>query len=337
MASIVVISTIVFKSFQVCGPFLLRKEWCELSPGKPIPSLLSPSGLARWYSVEIDSSGYFQTRYPGVEAVEDYLGCSGLMSYDFAYTRFNSSFTEGMAEMKGVAEFWINGRHYVGNYYGDKALRIPVQLKDGENEILLRIIGFGEKRFRFQILPARAPVEILDDYIVPDLWIQTDSILIGVALANTTDEWATGVSIDANHTSLSLPPLPPLSVYKFPLMIPLSGDTIEIKVTFHNKEERKIIILNRKSPRQHRIETFISRIDSSCQYYALLPPKDYDPSKRYGLVLALHGAGVRAERLIRCYQPKDWCFIVAPTNRRRYGYDWEDFGRIDLLLSLIHI
>ncbi len=77
--------------------------------------------------------------------------------------------------------------------------------------------------------------------------------------------------------------------------------------------------------------TFISAIDNSCQYYGILYPTEYDPEKRYGLILSLHGASVEASGLVNCYKPKDWAFVVCPTNRRPFGFDWQDWGRLDAI------
>ena len=48
-------------------------------------------------------------------------------------------------------------------------------------------------------------------------------------------------------------------------------------------------------------------------------------------MLSLHGASVKALNQVNAYGQKDWCHIVAPTNRRPYGFDWEDWGRMDAL------
>jgi dienelactone hydrolase len=72
-------------------------------------------------------------------------------------------------------------------------------------------------------------------------------------------------------------------------------------------------------------------VDGSVQYFCLLPPKNYDPKKMYGLIISCHGAGVEASGLADAYKPKDWAFVVAATNRRRFGFDWQDWGRLDLL------
>src|SRR5262249_53415508 len=49
------------------------------------------------------------------------------------------------------------------------------------------------------------------------------------------------------------------------------------------------------------------------------------------LVLSLHGAGVQATNQIGAMSAKTWAHIVAPTNRRPFGFDWEDWGRLDAL------
>ena len=49
------------------------------------------------------------------------------------------------------------------------------------------------------------------------------------------------------------------------------------------------------------------------------------------LFLSLHGASVEAIGQADAYSPKKWGPIVCPTNRRPYGFDWEEWGRWDAL------
>src|SRR5262249_29261570 len=49
------------------------------------------------------------------------------------------------------------------------------------------------------------------------------------------------------------------------------------------------------------------------------------------LFLTLHGAGVEAIGQADAYAPKTWGHLVAPTNRRPFGFDWEDWGRLDAM------
>jgi dienelactone hydrolase len=74
----------------------------------------------------------------------------------------------------------------------------------------------------------------------------------------------------------------------------------------------------------------ISRIDGSVQYYALNPAQS-GGSEVPALFLSLHGAGVEAIGQADAYSPKSWGHIVAPTNRRPFGFDWEDWGRWDAM------
>ncbi|NOX90722.1 MAG: prolyl oligopeptidase family serine peptidase, partial [Calditrichaeota bacterium] len=76
--------------------------------------------------------------------------------------------------------------------------------------------------------------------------------------------------------------------------------------------------------------TYISEIDGSVQYYALNPALT-DDGKPKALFFSVHGANVEALNQAGAYYPKKWGHIVAPTNRRPFGYDWEDWGRLDAL------
>jgi dienelactone hydrolase len=81
-------------------------------------------------------------------------------------------------------------------------------------------------------------------------------------------------------------------------------------------------------------QTRRSGVDHSTQYYGVLPPSGPAPAAGYGLILSLHGAGVEAYGQAGAYSPKSWAYLVAPTNRRRFGFDWEEWGRLDALEAL---
>jgi dienelactone hydrolase len=77
---------------------------------------------------------------------------------------------------------------------------------------------------------------------------------------------------------------------------------------------------------------FVSKTDGSVQYFSLRPATGLSPDDpRPAIVLSCHGAGVKAPGQAGAYSSKDWFHIVAPTNRRPFGYDWEDFGRMDAM------
>jgi dienelactone hydrolase len=105
------------------------------------------------------------------------------------------------------------------------------------------------------------------------------------------------------------------------------------------------ITLRIRKPNETQKRTFVSEIDGSVQYYAVNPAQDVTApslsSSPHGksapageapaLVLSLHGASVQALGQAEAYESKRWAHIVAPTNRRPYGFDWEDWGRLDAL------
>jgi dienelactone hydrolase len=94
--------------------------------------------------------------------------------------------------------------------------------------------------------------------------------------------------------------------------------------------------------------TYASRVDGSAQYIAIVPPKGgggqadaasdgqpgQKPGEKPGLVLSLHGASVEATSQAAAYAPREGLLIACPTNRRPFGFDWEDWGRIDAIESM---
>src|SRR5262249_37686614 len=63
----------------------------------------------------------------------------------------------------------------------------------------------------------------------------------------------------------------------------------------------------------------------------LRPPSSVSNPHSLALFLTLHGAGVEAIGQADAYEAKAWGHLVAPTNRRPYGFDWEDWGRRDAI------
>ncbi|HTY57956.1 MAG TPA: prolyl oligopeptidase family serine peptidase, partial [Bacteroidota bacterium] len=99
----------------------------------------------------------------------------------------------------------------------------------------------------------------------------------------------------------------------------------------HRVLDTLTVMLRVVAPTDARRETFVSGIDGSVQYYALLPPVPGAGPDRKALFLSLHGAGVEAINQAGSYEPKTWGYLVAATNRRPYGFSWEDWGRMDAL------
>jgi pimeloyl-ACP methyl ester carboxylesterase len=90
-----------------------------------------------------------------------------------------------------------------------------------------------------------------------------------------------------------------------------------------------------RRPDQTQKRTFLSDIDGSVQYWALNPAHPVGTNGAPpALFFSTHGASVEAIGQADAYSPKTWGHLVAPTNRRPYGFDWEDWGRLDALEAL---
>ena len=127
-------------------------------------------------------------------------------------------------------------------------------------------------------------------------------------------------------------------------------DKVEIELKLHQydtKAEKAADVLDTmrlplavRQPNDLHARTFLSGIDGSVQMYAVRPAApgeakaDDKDTANPGIVLTLHGAAVDAKEQAGQYSAKTWAHIVAPTNRRPYGFDWEDWGRIDALEAL---
>src|SRR5262249_55932304 len=168
-----------------------------------------------------------------------------------------------------------------------------------------------------------------------------------VVVLNTTPATLEGLTLSATFgegrpVQTPLPPLPPLAIRKVGFALrgpaPAKAEPLEVTLRLEKAEgdARKEIDtaklpLQVRRPGQMQQRTFVSPLDGSVQYFALVPAEPANDKARPGLVLSLHGAGVEARGQAACYAPKPGLHVIAPTNRRPFGFDWEDWGRLDAL------
>jgi len=321
-------------------------------PGAAAPaeyrSILRQGGAVRWRHVSPDSTGWVSIEFDSVywDTIMNVYGYAGLVNKTFAYAEIDvPAECRALVVAERIGTFFINSVEYGGDPYAHGFMRVPVVLGEGKNRVVLSLSGFAGHRFRFELLPVPAPVMLLDDYTTPDLLEgETGMFHIGVTVLNTTaaavDDAVLTVGDGAAVPRKASPvgPIAPLCVKKVPVAIqvisPPDGRrevVVPVAVACAAGASADSMRLRVRGPGESFKRTFISRIDGSCQYFAVLPPEGYTPGRRYALILSLHGAGVRAEGLVDAYKPKPWAFVVAPTNRRPFGFDWQDWGRLDAL------
>ena len=340
----------------------------EVDLNDTYPSEQAFGGRVEWTEQPIDENGnlVFNFDDPDWEKINDEWGVSGLYFLCAAYAEFESEREcRALINAHGIGSFYINGRRYSGDPYGHRLIKTPVILDEGLNRVFFVAGGFGGSdtvRFDIEPPPEQAIVVLDRDILLPDLVrgkdIQTNAnsiahygepvnLYAGIPIVNTTNEWIDGVSIAIGDNEILTTPLeayvrnlPPLSVVKVPVnfigdVFPedWEEDTYEvpIRIWWDDQEINITSSARVRDPEDSRRMVFLSDIDNSVQKYAVRFPSNYDPTRNYSLILALHGAGVECDGMVDSFESRDSAFIVAPTNRRRFGFDWQDWGRLDAL------
>lgn len=252
-------------------------------------------------------------------------------------------------EATGFYVAWINGEPRGGEKYGAEYLRAPVRLVRGRNDFLIRC-----ERGRFKGRLREPPAEVFfadQDMTLPDLVVgEKGPVWAGLRLVNATGERLEKIQVDfeaggqkgrADLDASVAPLLTQKLALRFAVDAPAAEGQVPVKVRARARAGRRTIEtpaftvkLKAVAASAHHQRTFVSDIDRSVQYFGVVPMIKGEASpdgKKPALVLTLHGASVEGIGQARAYKPKDWCWIVAATNRRPYGFDWEDWGRLDAL------
>ncbi|MFO0982362.1 MAG: hypothetical protein U1E76_11600 [Planctomycetota bacterium] len=247
-----------------------------------------------------------------------------------------------LLQASGHALVYVNGEPRVGDPYQYGYVSVPIVLRSGTNHLLFRCQRGGALLARLVDPPAPVFIDARDATL-PDLVVGESRDLLGALLVvNATTSMQEHLVLRAAGAAFPLPPIAPLAWLKAPVSMRLQAPASEgmqaviIEVGHVSDPEflaahSAAISLAIKQPSQVQKRTFVSAIDGSVQYYALNPCSVTGPAERPALVLSLHGAGVEATGQAAAYASKRWAHIVAPTNRRPYGFDWEDWGRLDAL------
>lgn len=246
---------------------------------------------------------------------------------------------EATLNIRGNSAVLVNGELHAGDPYRMGWMDIPVKLKKGLNEFYIRGL-FVAAELHF----TKTPIYIsTKDPTLPDV-VQgknNSNLIAGLVVVNTSskiiDRLTVKSSFNGQTASAILPAVPPHSTRKVAVPIDASqvtetGEILgRISLSQQNKviDEQEITLRSISTTTPYRV-TFISEIDGSVQYYAVNPATGGEKPGD-ALFFSVHGAGVEAIGQAQAYQSKDWGSLVAPTNRRPRGFNWEDWGRLDAL------
>ncbi len=251
-------------------------------------------------------------------------------------------------DLSGPSSVTVDGEPHYGDVYGLGLTRVPLYLEAGTHEFLFRT-GRGSMRATLERAPSAVYLEERD--------ITRPQVLrgeggrrawLGIIVCNAGAEHARGYTLRATTEGHELEPvyhpvptLLPSSLSKSPIPIVVpensEGDTVAVTVELVSPSGEVLfgteVSLEVRDASGKHIRTFLSDIDGSVQYFGVTPPKQTDDKSidPDALILTLHGAGVEGKRQAECYTQKEGAYVIAPTNRRPYGFDWEDWGRMDAL------
>ncbi|MEX1239525.1 MAG: prolyl oligopeptidase family serine peptidase [Cyclobacteriaceae bacterium] len=289
-----------------------------------------------WKKIEVDSTGKFR----GEVLMNGYI-----------YLTYNASRSQNaLLNVTGNIMLYFNGEPRGGDIYSDGWMTLPVKLKRGVNEIFIRCGNFSRwQGVKARLLfPEKTVLLGIEDATLPHVVIgrSKEDLPGAVVIINSSDKTLDGLSITANLngkiTDTPVAAVSPSTIRKAGFYfntanVSAKGDhscDLQLKQFGRVLDDRSLVITAVNAD-QHQSHTFVSDIDGSVQYYGVAPYRGKEDEKP-ALFLSVHGAGVQAIGQARAYQPKDWGVLVAPTNRRPRGFNWEDWGRIDALEVLEH-
>ena len=247
-----------------------------------------------------------------------------------------------MLDASGHTMVYVNNEPRMGDPYGSGYASLPIHLLKGDNVLLFGHAGRGPVRATLR--RPKAELMISDrDLTFPDVLPGMSRALVAVPVVNAGTSTRTfAVTTQADGADVWSAPftLAPCSIAKLPLAVNLPaggkpGDRISFRVSILDRgvslAEQSFSLARVAAESTHK-RTFVSRIDSSVQYMSIVPPPK--PTASPALVLSLHGASVEATSQAGSYAQRPDTVIACPTNRRPYGFDWEDWGRIDAIESM---
>ena len=296
-----------------------------------------------WKEINADSAGRFRTfsRRNFQRSTNPFLRPGSVdRGADYLYLTYKSAKEQpAVLYIEGNSGVYFNGVPHMGDPYSSGYMFIPVLLKKGVNEMYVR----GANILPAIILPQKPVFLTTADLTLPSIVInqQTGVLKGAITVINTSLKTVENFQIKSNcngkESITTIASIPAMATRK----VIFEFDATD--VTTKGKQDCELILLNQNkiidtktitidvvdASKQYS-STFISGIDGSLQYYAVTPQLN-GTKENAALFLSVHGAGVEAIGQARAYKSKDWGTLVAATNRRPRGFNWEDWGRLDAL------
>lgn len=295
-----------------------------------------------WRAITADSSGRFRVFGRNFQrSTNPFLNPgSADRGSDYLYLTYNSTKAQpALLNIMGNSAVYVNGAPHMGDPYSAGYMHVPVLLKKGLNEFYVR----GANVLPQLILNVKSVQLLTNDLTLPIVVVnqQNKNLKAALVVANTSAVAVKNLQIKTfiagREVVVAIAAIPASSTRKVIIEFDASGISAKGKYDCNvsllqngKAVDEKIISIEAVENGSHYSSTFISAIDGSLQYYAVTPQLG-GWKNNAALFLSVHGAGVEAIGQARAYKPKDWGTLVAATNRRPRGFNWEDWGRLDAL------
>lgn len=286
-----------------------------------------PANLV-WEAIEADSANVF----------------SGNLHRAWLYVELESpEELNVLLDASGHTRVFINGLPREGDHYDYAYTLIPFTLKKGINQFLFTCGRFARVSAKI-VMPSIEVFFSTRDMTLPAL-IRNErhnkwgAIRVVNSGNQTLQDYTITCRLRSGETvTTTMDNIISMTTRKVKFQVPAPrrytraekiAATLILKDATGKEVSRAEIKMNQQNINSFHERTFVSDIDGSVQYFSVAPSTCKHPGQ--ALVLSLHGASVEATGQARAYKQKDWAHIVAPTNRRPFGFNWGDWGRMDAL------
>jgi len=325
------------------GRTLLRTDPIELAivrgtftPPVAGEKVATAGGEKTWAEIAAGDDGWF--------------GGESLARGGYVFCTFESPANGAMIlRALGHGMVYVNSEPRAGDPYSAGYVNLPIPVKKGTNTLLFAV---ARGRVKADLVPIEKDLFFdASDSTLPDVIDGSDDAPGPASwlVVNASPQWREFISRTSRLGNVNEVtkrwPIAPYSSLK-PRSNAASGwltdpsnssfDAALMEQTaagLQIERDKLTFELRRRKPTESQRRTFISAIDGSVQYYGFVPASESSQDPQ-AMILSLHGASVEGQSQAQAYSSHTWTSIVCPTNRRPFGFDWEDWGRLDALEAL---
>jgi hypothetical protein len=330
------VEKVQLREFVVCGPFShgslardgfdpLLVEW--LDPSQPLSEGVEVTGR-RCFRAAAGAGGVLDFAALFGEGFKPFWRLKHGLAYAYAEAEVEEGRYVLLAGSEDGLAVYVNGRcallQPIAQRFAPDFYAVPLRLS-GRARLLFKVSRLaGGWRLGARLVRVEAPFYAHAARVVkPDLVRgRGERVYVSLPLVALEDIASATVRAGGGWRSswvevkrLRTGEEVPIALAVEPVQPP-SGDEAALDLIveaggFREEVELKLRVVGEG---EHRVETYLSRVDGSVHSYGLKPPKAAGPRGRYGLLISLHGFKGHPY-FSELHGDKDWLFVVGPSAR----------------------